>query len=411
MERRAFLKHAARRLNLLVAPVWLQQNHSTKMNTQNITSDTSQPSITLFLCGDVMSGRGIDQVLPHPGKPELFEYYVHDARRYVELAEAKNGKIKKPVSFDYIWGDALTELARITPDLRIINLETSITCSNDYWPGKGINYRMHPRNIHCLTAAGIDGCSLANNHVMDWGYDSLDETLRALHRANIKTAGAGGNEHRAQAPALFEVAGKGRVLLFSFADKSSGVPYNWMASNNKPGVNMLYDLSNKTVQQIASQVNAVKTKNDIVIASLHWGGNWGYEIAHEQQNFAHELIDKANVDIIHGHSSHHPKGIEVYKNKIIIYGCGDFINDYEGISGYEQYRDDLSLMYFVTVNTSSGKLQRCQLVPMQIKKFRVNYASHTDAQWLAGMLNREGKKLNTQVELHDNNAMTVFCTS
>lgn len=378
------------------------------MNTQNITSDSSQQSITLFLCGDVMTGRGIDQVLPHPGKPELFEYYVHDARRYVELAEAKNGKIKKPVAFDYIWGDALTEFARIAPDLRIINLETSITRSNDYWPGKGINYRMHPRNISCLTTAGIDGVVLANNHVMDWGYAGLKETLRSLAQAKIKATGAGASNREAQTPSVFEVEGKGRVLVFSFADKSSGVPYSWMASDTRPGVNMLYDLSKTTVQQIASQVNAVKTKNDIVITSLHWGGNWGYEIPGEQQNFAHELINKANVDIIHGHSSHHPKGIEIYKNKTIFYGCGDFINDYEGISGYEQYRNDLSLMYFITVNTSSGELEHCQLVPMQMKNFRVNYANHMDAKWLAGILNREGRKFNTQVELHDNNSMTVL---
>jgi len=408
MKRRAFLTYATRRLNLLAAPVWLQLSHSTQMNTQNITSDTSQQSITLFLCGDVMTGRGIDQVLPHPGNPELFEYYINDARRYVELAEAKNGKIKKPVTFDYIWGDALKEFARIAPDLRIINLETSITRSNDYWPGKGINYRMHPQNISCLTSAGIDGVALANNHVMDWGHAGLQETMKSLALAKIKTAGAGANIQQAQSPAIFEIEGKGRVLLFSFADKSSGVPYSWMATENRPGVNMLYDLSKKTVQQIASQVAAVKSKNDIVIASLHWGGNWGYEIPGEQQNFAHKLIDEANVDIIHGHSSHHPKGIEVYKSKTIFYGCGDFINDYEGISGYEQYRDDLSLMYFITVNTSNGELERCQLVPTQIKKFRVNYADHTDAKWLADMLNREGRKLNTQAELHDNNSITVY---
>jgi len=76
-----------------------------------------------------------------------------------------------------------------------------------------------------------------------------------------------------------------------------------------------------------------------VVASIHWGDNWGYEIAHN-------LIDHAGVDIIHGHSSHHAKGIEVWHGKPVIYGCGDFINDYEGIGGNEKYRSDLSLMYF-----------------------------------------------------------------
>jgi poly-gamma-glutamate synthesis protein (capsule biosynthesis protein) len=393
-----------------MTPAWLQQNHATQMNTQNTTTDSSQHLITLFLCGDVMTGRGIDQVLPHPSQPEIYERYVFDARSYVELAEEKNGPIAKPVAFRYIWGDALTVFEHVSPDLRIINLETSVTSSNDYWKGKGINYRMHPRNIPCLTAANIDGCTLANNHVLDWGHAGLKETLATLKQAHIKTAGAGANDKEAQAPALFEIPGKGRVILFSFGDESSGVPYNWKASENKAGVNVLNDLSKKTIRQIANQVNAVKGKNDIVVASIHWGGNWGYHIPSEHTRFAHGLIDEANVDVVHGHSSHHPKGIEVYRNKPIIYGCGDFINDYEGISGYKEYRDDLSLMYFVTLNVLTGELVRFQLVPTQIKQFRVNHATQTDTKWLADMLNREGQKLNTQVKLNDDKTMSVFWT-
>ncbi len=410
MKRRSFLKRAAKRLILFMTPAWLQQNHAAQMNIKNTKTDTSNHLITLFLCGDVMTGRGIDQVLPHPSQPEIYEHYVLDARSYVELAEEKNGPIAKPVSFPYIWGDALTEFERVSPDLRIINLETSVTSSNDYLKGKGINYRMHPRNIPCLTAANINGCTLANNHVLDWGHAGLKETLATLKQAHIKTAGAGANAKEAQAPALFEIPGKGRVILFSFGDESSGVPYNWKASENGAGVNVLNDLSKKTIRQIANQVNAVKGKNDIVVASIHWGENWGYHIPGEHSHFAHGLIDEANVDVVHGHSSHHPKGIEVYRNKPIIYGCGDFINDYEGISGYEKYRDDLSLMYFVTLNALTGELVRFQLVPTQIKQFRVNRANHTDTKWLTDMLNREGQKLNTQVKLNDDKTMSVHWT-
>ena len=49
-----------------------------------------------------------------------------------------------------------------------------------------------------------------------------------------------------------------------------------------------------------------------------------------QIRFAHRLID-AGVDVVHGHSSHHPRPIEVYRGKLILYGCGDTIDDYEGI--------------------------------------------------------------------------------
>lgn len=60
-------------------------------------------------------------------------------------------------------------------------------------------------------------------------------------------------------------------------------------------------------------------------------------------------------------------GIELYHKRLILYGCGDFINDYEGITGYERYRDDLALMYFVEVNPSNGEVASVRLTPMQVR--------------------------------------------
>src|SRR5262249_39937439 len=97
--------------------------------------------IRLFLCGDVMTGRGIDQILPHPSKPEIYESFVTDARDYVYLAENVNGKIYYPVAMDYIWGDALSIWQQQKPDVKIVNLETVITQSDTFLQGKGINYR------------------------------------------------------------------------------------------------------------------------------------------------------------------------------------------------------------------------------------------------------------------------------
>ena len=166
--------------------------------------------ITMFIVGDVMTGRGIDQVLPHPSDPVIHESYMKSARGYVDLAEKAYGPIQKPIDFSYIWGDALVDLERVDPDLRLINLETSVTTSNDYWEGKGIHYRMHPENIYSLTAAKIDYCSFANNHILDWGFAGLTETLETLKKVNIKIAGAGLNLQEAESPAVMKVKGKGR---------------------------------------------------------------------------------------------------------------------------------------------------------------------------------------------------------
>lgn len=363
--------------------------------------------ISIFMCGDVMTGRGIDQVLPHPSDPVIYESYMRSARGYVELAEKVNGPMPQPVSFSYIWGEALEELARVAPDLRMFNLETSITRSNDYWKSKGINYRMNPENIPCMTVAKADYCSLANNHILDWGYSGLTETIETLKKVNVKSAGAGHNLKEAETPAAMGVEGKGRVIVFSFGSVTSGIPFSWAASEDKPGVNLLTDPSDKTILYIEEKVQGVKQQRDIVVASIHWGGNWGYEIPREETEFAHKLIDDAGVDVIHGHSSHHVKGTEVYKGKLIIYGCGDFLNDYEGISGYEYFRDDLGLMYFVSVDPSTGKLVYLRMVPTQIKHFKVNRASREDTLWLRDTLNREGKKFGTRVKLNDDNMLTL----
>jgi poly-gamma-glutamate capsule biosynthesis protein CapA/YwtB (metallophosphatase superfamily) len=357
-------------------------------------------SVKLFLCGDVMTGRGIDQILPHPSSPEIYEPYMTSAVHYVKIAERSSGPIPLAVDYAYIWGDVLQALEEVAPDARIINLETAVTTSNDYWPGKGINYRMHPANTPCLTAAGIDCCALANNHVIDWGYEGLRETLQSLQAAGIRTVGAGRDIAEASAPAVIDLGGQRRVIVFSMGSVSSGIRRAWAAGRRKPGVWLLPDLSMAGIESIATQVRAVKQRGDIVIASIHWGGNWGYAIPAEQRYFAHALIDRAGVDLVHGHSSHHPRGIEVYRNKLILYGCGDFLNDYEGISSHEEFRGDLTLMYLPELD-HDGRLLAMDMRPMQTHRFRLRQASPDDSRWLARVLDRESRKLGSGVVFED----------
>ena len=138
---------------------------------------------------------------------------------------------------------------------------------------------------------------------------------------------------------------------------------------------------------------------DLIIVSVHWGPNWGYEIPDEQRRFAHALIDRANVSIIHGHSSHHPKAIEVYRNRLILYGCGDFLNDYEGIRGYEEFRDDLVLMYFADIQPA-GTLAALEIVPLQIRNFQLVRPSIQDICWMQQMLDRESREFEARIALN-----------
>jgi poly-gamma-glutamate capsule biosynthesis protein CapA/YwtB (metallophosphatase superfamily) len=351
--------------------------------------------LRIFLCGDVMIGRGVDQILPDPSEPDLFERWMKSALGYVRLAEARCGPIARPVGFDYVWGDALGLWRREPPDLRIANLETSITRSGD-WAAKGINYRMSPGNVGVLQAAGFDCCVLANNHVLDWGRAGLLDTLEALDQAGVARAGAGRTLAEARAPAALEAPGKGRVLVYSLAAPSSGAPSSWAAGPDQPGVNFT-DLSAGAAAALAAQVRAARRPGDIVVASIHWGGNWGYTVPEAHRAFARALIAEGGVSIVHGHSSHHPLGVERIGDGAALYGCGDFLNDYEGIEGYAAYRSELVLGYVAEVDPVGGAVTGLEARPFRIARFRLNHASDEEAEWLTRRLDRESARLGVRV--------------
>jgi poly-gamma-glutamate capsule biosynthesis protein CapA/YwtB (metallophosphatase superfamily) len=361
--------------------------------------------ISLFLCGDVMTGRGIDQVLAHPVNPLLYEPYVRDAREYVELAETAHGPIPSPVSFEYIWGDALAEFEQAGTDSRIINLETSVTTSEEA-RAKGINYRMHPANIRCITAARIDCCCLANNHILDWGYLGLNETIAALDQAHLAHAGAGRNLSEAAAPVVLNLGERGRILIFALGSPTSGISLDWAASANRPGLNLIEILSEETAHRVACEIQKPRQLGDIVVVSIHWGGNWGYEVPTTQTQFAHRLIDEG-IDLVHGHSSHHAKAIEVYKDRLILYGCGDFLNDYEGITGYEEYRGDLSVMYLPKLEPVSGRLVELKMTVLQSRRFRLSRAPASDVHWLHNVLNNICAPHGARVEMEQDECMKL----
>ncbi|MGO8953052.1 MAG: CapA family protein [Rhodomicrobium sp.] len=342
--------------------------------------------IRLFLAGDVMTGRGIDQILPHPCDPQIYEDHLGSALDYVALAERAHGAIQRPASFDYIWGAALEELSQRKPHARIVNLETAVTKSGTPEP-KGINYKMNPDNVPVLTAAGIDCCVLSNNHVLDWGEAGLLDTMAAVRGAGIQTTGAGCNLLEASRPAIIEAGRSIRVLVFGIGLESSGIPAHWAAGPDRPGIKLLPDLSKETAQTLASEVLAQRRPGDIIVLSIHWGSNWGYKITAAQEAFAHTVIDLGACDIVHGHSSHHARPIETYRQKLILYGCGDFINDYEGIPGYEKYRGDLAPMYLPEVDEANCTLSALTIVLFRMRLFRLSRASLSDVRWFQSTIN------------------------
>ncbi|MDZ7676920.1 MAG: CapA family protein [Acidimicrobiales bacterium] len=353
--------------------------------------------VKLCLTGDVMCGRGVDQILAHPGDPRIDEQWLRSAVGYVELAEERSGPIPRGVPPRYVWGDLLPEIDVIALDAFVVNLETAVTDRGAPWPGKGIQYRMHPANVDVLSAAGIDVAVLANNHVLDWSVPGLEQTLDTLRAAGVATVGAGRNRDEAWMPAVVDRPSGSRTLVVAAGTTSSGIPPEWEAGHGRPGVAMLADLSETQVERIAGLVRESARPGDVVVASLHWGGNWGHRIPPEHRRFAHALIERAGVHVVHGHSSHHPLGIEVHRGRLILYGCGDLLTDYEGIGGHGEYRGDLGALYVASVEPASGLLQDLTLVPSKVERFQLTRPSVDDIEWLATTLTREGSALGTAV--------------
>jgi poly-gamma-glutamate capsule biosynthesis protein CapA/YwtB (metallophosphatase superfamily) len=269
-----------------------------------------------------------------------------------------------------------------------------------------VHYRMHPDNVGCLTAIRPDVCALANNHVLDFGDQGLVETLRTLDGAGIRCLGAGLDANQAERPAVVELPDGGRVVIASCGMGSSGIPHAWAATGSRAGVAYVPDLSDSSAATISERVLALKRPGDIAVVSVHWGSNWGYDVDAAQIRFAHRLID-AGVDVVHGHSSHHPRPIEVYRGKLIMYGCGDTIDDYEGISIYDAFRHELRLLYFASVDGESGSLTVLRMVPMRMRRMRLERAPIEDAEWLRASVMEMSRRFATRIDISADGMLRV----
>ncbi len=288
----------------------------------------------------------------------------------------------------------------------MINLETTITRSAGFAPGKAVHYRMSPDNVPAVTAVRPDACALANNHVLDFGRAGLADTLDVLAGAGLRAVGAGRDITQARQPAAVPLPGGGRAVSFACGAASSGIPPRWAAAATRPGLDFLPGLSGAAADELIARVQAAKRPGDIVVVSLHWGTNWGHDVDDGQVRFARRLID-AGADLIHGHSSHHPRPVEVYRGRLVLYGCGDAINDYEGISGHQQFRGDLRLLYFASLAADTGTLATLRMVPMQARNMRLRHASTADSQWMQAVLQRISHRFGSRISHQPDGALIL----
>lgn len=345
----------------------------------------------LFLGGDVMLGRALDALMPHPSDPRPLEGSTSSPKAHLSLIESARGKMMRPLAPESVWNDLLPDLRSTQIDLRLINLECAITTSDDLQP-RPFATRLHPGNLRFLQAIAPDFCCLANNHTMDWGAAGLRETREILERAGIATAGAGENIEDAQAPAVLWGPDGRRVLVFALTSFFAGSPMSCRAGSDKAGQWVLPAFTEDALVEVLEVIARYRRTGDLIILSVHWGGNWSRDIDPGLRQFSHGLID-GGVDLIHGHSSHHVRPIEVYRRRLILYGCGDLVNDY----CYElvvskriahrrvRYRPELELAYFADLDID-GALEGLTMVPYRLEGLSLHRASNDESEWLATAL-------------------------
>ena len=354
----------------------------------------------IFFSGDVMLGRLVNNVL------------------------ANN-------EFTYVWGDTIDIIKGA--DFSLINLECSISLRGKEWNKtfKVFHFRAHPDAINVLTSAAIDYVALANNHTLDYDVEALLDTVNLLSKNNIYHSGAGKNLEEAMEPAFMKKKLKPNSNKICWTEnydyEENNIDKNaitigvisltdnepqWEAKGNSAGINYTPITLDSEIYyyRLKNCIEKVRKQSDLVIVSSHVGPHFREKPSEKYVNFAHTILE-FGADIYWGHSNHMPQGIEIYRHnndkdnnnsntnnnkKIIMYDCGDFIDDYAINSNY---RNDLSFIFLLHLNIDKKNYQLgnnnnnannnkenvllrngiIELIPIKINKFRVNTIPFDDS--------------------------------
>jgi len=302
-------------------------------------------NITICFIGDIMLGRYIENF-----DPTLNTFSD-------KLTSINNAKYSDD-AMKIIYGNTYKIINKC--DLLLGNLESSITNITER-AEKTFNYRIHPKYSRALKIHRNMFLNVANNHIMDYKIKGMYDTLNELDILGIKHSGAGKNISEAMKHVVMNINGI-KIGIVGCADHYD----HWSATDNKPGI---YYVDYNNYNHILDHIKKIRKDVDILIMSIHWGGNLVKGIGNKYQKFAKDVFN-SGVNIMHGHSSHHVKCIRHNNSHMIMYGIGDFINDY---SINEDYRSNLGVI--VKVLTDGKSIQRVSIHPTKIDNRKVDILS------------------------------------
>lgn len=285
-------------------------------------------------------------------------------------------------------------------DVRLVNLECAITNSSIKWKAapKAFYFGAPLKAIQTLLYSKIDLVSLANNHVLDFDYKGLQDTLYYLRKNNITFCGAGQNIETAKDPALI-VCKDLRIGMVSFCDHQS----DYSATDKIPGIAFL-NLNDESalLDEFHRALEKMKIKKvNWPIVSLHWGPNMVDRPSKKFIKLAHSIIEMG-YKMVFGHSAHTFHGIELYKGYPIIYAAGDFVDDYY-VDPY--FKNDHQLLFELVI--ANQRLKQINLHPIFIHQCRVLPAIGEQFKYIASTMSARCLELGTHVTIEKNNRLVI----
>lgn len=252
--------------------------------------------VTLTAVGDIMLGWGVEERI----KGWSGGYPFESVAPILQSSDITFGNLEAPLT---------TESKKAVWDYTKILDKPVIIDGKTY--GRSIYCKADPVAAERLSHAGFNVLSLANNHIMDYGEEGLNETLDTLIQCNIKTVGAGRNLSEARKPVIFEVNGV-NIGILAYCD-------TYIAGGRRAGV--------APTKYIEQDIQNLKKCADFIVVSIHQGMDISeYPLKSEIERM-HQIIDWG-ANIILRHHPHVVQGVEEYNGGVILYSLGNFVFDY-----------------------------------------------------------------------------------
>ena len=247
-----------------------------------------------------------------------------------------------------ILGEKILKVMRES-NLMVANSEFTVSNRGEALKGKTYTFRAKPERLKIYEEMGVDLVSLANNHVYDYGKTAFLDMLEAFEKYEIPHIGAGRNLDEAEKPYIIELGGYN--FAFVAATRAEKNIFTAGATKDSPGVFRCYDPSEmiRVIKELRNDPSI-----DYIIPIIHFGRENSHDLEKEQVSSAKAYID-AGADAVIGHHAHTLQGIELYKDRPIVYNLGNFL--------FNESTIDTALFEFKI--TESGEIEYYMLPAIQ----------------------------------------------